>query len=121
MSAVYQFRLTGILFHQIRRSGKSIAAVLASWNDGDYDLLCDYVRDCKSVVPKYVRQIADLLDVSPKKVIKDILACRRGCAYTGNENEDEGNDCFESYSFGEDSVDLTLFIQRYCNEIKQYM
>lgn len=120
MSAVYQFRLTGILYHQIRRSGKTLAAILANWDDGDYELLCDYVRDCKSIVPKYIRQIADLLDVSPRKIVKDILACRRGCSFMNGDDE-ERDDYMDSYSFGEDSVDLTLFIQKYCHEVKQYM
>lgn len=121
MNAVYQFRLTGILYHQVRRSGKGIAAVLAIWDDSDYELLCDYVRDCKSVVPKYVRHIAELLDVSPKKIVKEILSCRRGCTHLNDDEESGRRDYFDSHSFGEDNVDLTLFIQRYCNEIKQYM
>lgn len=121
MSVVYQFRLTGVLYHQVRQSGKSVAAVLAGWDDADYDMICDYVRDCKKVVPKYIARVADLLDVSPKKVIKDILDCRKGFSFSNNDSSQDSKDDFDIYSFGEDSVDVTLFIQQYCNEIKQYM
>jgi hypothetical protein len=120
MSVVYQFRLTGVLYHQVRRSGKGIASVLSNWEDNDYELLCEYLGKCKKVVPKYISMLAELMGMSVKQVLKEIRECRSFFGHMGNDDEQEA-DCYEQYGFGEDSVDLTLFIQKYCNEIKQYM
>lgn len=73
MNIVYRFRLTKLLYDQVRFSRQEIGVALRAWEDREYRQLVDYVSQCQKVVPKYVQRLADLLGVETRDVIADIM------------------------------------------------
>lgn len=113
MNLIYRFRLTRILFMQVARRGASIPAVLENWDAADYAALCDYVHQCKNVVPKYVRKLSEMLGKTPQEVILEIKD-----AQVENHNT-AGSDHYWDSAYlpymPEDSADTALFVSAYCN------
>lgn len=120
MSLVQQFRLTSILYNQVRSSGKSPKSILRKWDEGDYNSLCDYIQSCRGVLPKYIKQTAELIGESPRRLVREILEARDPVIenFRAEGNRQKEND----FTFMlEDTTDTTLFIQDYCNSKKQFM
>ena len=114
MDIVYKFRLTKVIYDQVRLSGGDFSSILRSWDETDYRSLCEYVTQCRRVVPKYVRKLADYLGIAPSEVVGRIIAAngpapKSGPADTGPQEED----VFVVY-LPEDATDRLFFLQKFC-------
>lgn len=76
VSIVEKFRLTKLLHDQVEVSGDQVDRVLRTWNEKDYKSLCDYVTQCKGVIPKYVMLLARLTGTSTGNVVMDIVGAQ---------------------------------------------
>lgn len=76
MSIVQKFRLTKLLHDQVEGSGDKVENVLRSWSEKDYKRLCDYVTQCRGVVPKYVARLARLTGASTGSVVTEIIGAQ---------------------------------------------
>ncbi len=112
MSLVYKFRLTKLLYDQVMETKESVDAVLLTWDERDYADLCEYVTNCKGVVPKYIARLARACRQSPRGVVLDILSLDFEGRTASNSNtlvsfEDAGyipDDSSERCSFLQDIV-----------------
>lgn len=113
MSLVNKFRLTKLLHDQVELSGEHVDRVLRSWNRKDYGNLCEYVAQCKGVVPRYVARLAKLCGTTPGSVVMDILgaqAVTEGAADFEESGETQGTPEGIGY-IPEDSVERYTFLQ----------
>ena len=108
MNIIYRFRLTKILYDQVRFSRQEIGAALRTWEDREYKQLCDYVSQCRKVVPKYVQRLADLMGVDARDVIADIMHGRTLAADGGGDGAKD----FGGVYLPEDSSDRMNYIEK---------
>ena len=109
MNIIYRFRLTKILYDQVRFSRQEIGAALRTWEDREYKQLCDYVSQCRKVVPKYVQRLADLMGVDARDVIADIMHGRTLGQEIGGG---DGAKDFGGVYLPEDSSDRLSYIEK---------
>lgn len=109
MNIVYRFRLTKILYDQVRYSRQEIGVVLRSWGEREYKQLCDYVCQCRSVAPKYVQRLADMLNLETRDVISDIM---HGRTMSAEPSAGDGSRDFGGVYLPEDITDRQHFIQK---------
>lgn len=109
MNIVYRFRLTKLLYDQVRFSRQEIGAALRTWEDREYKQLCDYVSQCRTVVPKYVQRLADLMGVEARDVIADIM---HGRTLAPEGAGSDGARDFGGVYLPEDSSDRMLYLDQ---------
>ena len=115
MSVVYKFRLTKVLHDQIRATGRHPEAVLAGWDETDYTYLCEYVTQCRKVVPKYIGKVAEHMGESPRAVIKQIVQARSGVIESSGQDMDlPGYDASGMVYLPEDKTDRANLLARLC-------
>lgn len=112
MSVVDNFRLTKLLHDQVEGSGDRVDKVLRSWDEKDYKNLCDYVMQCKGVVPKYVGRLAKLMGIASGDVITEIIGAQDAQSAKGRKATDSDNEssCSNGY-LPEDTVERSAFVQ----------
>lgn len=113
MNIVYKFRLTKVIYDQVRLSGGNVASILRAWDQSDYHGLCEYVMQCRRVVPKYVRKLADYLGVPPGEVVGRIVTANGPSPKSGTSAGSKDEDVFMVY-LPEDATDRLFFIQKFC-------
>lgn len=91
MKLIERFRLTKQLHDQVELSGESVETVLRSWKDKDYKSLCEYITQCKGVVPKYVSRLAALTGASTKHVVMDILSAQVVSGQNGGDSKESAS------------------------------
>lgn len=109
MNIVYRFRLTKLLYDQVRFSRQEIGAALRAWDDREYRHLVDYVSQCRKVVPKYVQRLADLMGVDARDVIADIM---HGRTLAADPPGSDGSRDFGGVYLPEDSTDRLSYIDQ---------
>lgn len=113
MSIVESFRLTKLLHDQVEGSGDRVDKVLRSWKVKDYRNLCEYVTQCKGVVPKYVARLAKVMDVSTGDVVMEIVGAQPS---TGGKTTGSGRDTSDGNGYlPEDTVDRSALVQSIVN------
>ena len=121
MSIVYKFRLTKVLHDQIRATGRTPAAVLSRWDDTDYTYLCEYVTQCRKVVPKFIGKLAEHLGESPRSLIRQIVQARaeltEGMAQDGDL---PGYDAAGLVYLPEDKTDRANLLAKICGTQTPY-
>jgi hypothetical protein len=114
MNVVYSFRLTRILYEQIAKQGVAIPAVLENWDEADYAQLRDYVSQCKSVVPKYVQKLAELVGKSPREVIAQIGDAQ--APTLGTSGAEQGQEPVFLTYLPEDKADTSFYLSGFCKD-----
>ncbi len=115
MSVVYKFRLTKVLHDQIRTTGRTPEAVLSSWDETDYTYLCEYVTQCRGVVPKYIGKLAERMGESPRSVVKQIIQARAGLLDAmASDGDLPGYDASGMVYLPEDKTDRANLLARIC-------
>ncbi len=115
MSVVYKFRLTKVLHDQIRATGQSPEGVLSRWDETDYTYLCEYVTQCRKVIPKYIGKISEHLGESPRSIIKQIVQARvEACDSAGGDGDMTGFDASGVVYLPEDKTDRANLLARLC-------
>lgn len=121
MSIVYKFRLTKVLHDQIRATGRTPEAVLQRWDETDYTYLCEYVTQCRKVVPKFIGKLAEHLGESPRSVIKQIVQARAEVAEAGTADGDlPGYDANGMVYLPEDKTDRANLLAKICGTQTSY-
>jgi len=120
MSIVYKFRLTKVLHDQIRSTGQTPEAVLSRWDETDYIYLCEYVTQCRKVVPKFIGKLAEHLGESPRAVIKQIVKARVEVAEASQDGDLPGYDASGMVYLPEDKTDRANLLARICGTQTSY-
>ncbi|MCK9241393.1 hypothetical protein [Desulfocurvus sp.] len=76
MNLLDKFRLTKTLHDQVEVSGDDISGVLGAWEEREYKGLCEYVTQCRGVIPKYVSRLAKLTGMDPREVVFEIVGAQ---------------------------------------------
>jgi len=111
MNVVHGFRLTRVLYEQTAMRGETIAAALDQWDEADLAVIAEYVSMCRSVVPKYVRMLADHLGVSPGDVQAEITGARVSAPAESHAREPS----YVTY-LPEDSADTSFYVSGFCKD-----
>jgi|GEM_PF-2471664 len=113
MNIVYKFRLTKVIYDQVMLSGGNLASLLRAWDESDYRGLCEYVTQCRRVVPKYVGKLADHLGLTPGEVVGGIVSANGPRTKSGADKGSKDEDVFMVY-LPEDATDRLFFLQKFC-------
>jgi hypothetical protein len=119
MNIIYSFRLTRILYKQVLRQGTGISAVLENWDEADYANLREYVRQCRSVVPKYVQKLSELVGRSPRDVINEITEAQ--APTLGSVKKDQEAESMFMIYLPEDNADTSFYLSGFCKDRERPM
>ena len=115
MSLVKKFRLTKLLHDQVEISGDQVDSVLRSWDERDYRSLCEYVTQCRGIVPKYIARLARMTGISSGNVVMDIVGAQAPDAGFVNAENHQGGPEGIGY-IPEDSVERFTFLRSLTGE-----